>query len=88
MPMLRMFFFVLSLLTDYRAVSDAIHAGAIQGVINTGVLLGALLCVYIRRMTSHAIEHAADSETARENLVPSQPSSRSQGHRASQDCTA
>jgi hypothetical protein len=50
--MLRTFLFVLSLLTDYRAVSEALHTGVIWGAVNTGMFLGALICASLRRLFS------------------------------------
>lgn len=57
--MLRTFFFVLSLLTDYRGVSDALHAGAVSGAVNTAAFLALMVCAYFRRTISHRVEQRA-----------------------------
>lgn len=48
--MLRTLFFVLSLLTDYRALLEVLQTGAVSAVVNTGVFLSFMTCVCIRRM--------------------------------------
>jgi hypothetical protein len=54
--MLRTFLVLLSLATDYRAVSHALQTSTVWGVVNTSIFLGALLCAYLRRMVSSRAE--------------------------------
>lgn len=48
--MLRTLLFVLSLLSDYRALLEVLQTGAVWAVVNTGVFLFVMACVCIRRM--------------------------------------
>jgi hypothetical protein len=50
--MLRAFLFVLSLLTDYQTVSQALQTGIVWGVVNTSIFAGALICAYLRKIGS------------------------------------
>jgi hypothetical protein len=46
--MLRTIFFVLSLLSDYRAVSEVLQTGVVWGAVNTGIFLTMVVCAYLR----------------------------------------
>jgi hypothetical protein len=48
--MLRTFFFVLSLLSDYRGLLELLQTSAVSAVVNTGVFLTVLSCAWIRRL--------------------------------------
>lgn len=53
--MLRTFLFVLSLLTDYRALLELLQTSAVSAVANTGVFLTVMTCTCIRRMIPQAV---------------------------------
>jgi hypothetical protein len=57
--MLRTIFFVLSLLADYRGVSDVLQTGAVWGVVNTGIFLTIMVCAYFRAAILRRVERRA-----------------------------
>jgi hypothetical protein len=52
--MLRLFFFVMTYVTDYRAISDGMRASAAFGLMNAAAFFGVGMWIWIRRWLAHS----------------------------------
>ena len=52
--MLHLFFFVMTYLTDYRAVAEVAHSGFALGLVNAALICVVCPCVVVRRWPGRA----------------------------------
>ena len=82
--MLRTLFFVLSWLTDYRAIAQAMQTGLVLGAVNTGVFAALAGSAYLHRL----VGRSADKKTSAPRTKPEVSGSRQNTRSLIQRATA